>query len=131
MVVLRGSQKISAAVTVLERDDDPNRFMELVNENANLVGRLGILAIDLNQQLLKMVPAERKPARIVVGARVAGLPGSEAELTVGDLIISLNGKAIPNVATLRADLGKLPSGSPVVFQIQRGDQLRFIVLDLP
>jgi serine protease Do len=105
--------------------------MELVNENANLVGRLGILAIDLNQQLLKMVPAERKPARIVVGARVAGLPGSEAELTVGDLIISLNGKAIPNVATLRADLGKLPSGSPVVFQIQRGDQLRFIVLDLP
>jgi serine protease Do len=102
-----------------------------VTENANLVGRQGILVIDLKEDLLKMVPGMRKPASIVVAARVAGLPGSEAGLAVGDLIISLNGKAIPNVATLRADLGKLPSGSPVVFQIQRGDQLRFIILDLP
>ena len=129
--VLRGSQKVAAAVTVLEREDDPNRFMELVTENANLVGRLGILAIDLNEQLLKMVSGVRKPAGIIVAARVAGLPGSEEGLEVGDLIISLNGKGIPNVSALRANLGKLTPGSPVVLQIQRGHDLRYIVLDLP
>jgi serine protease Do len=131
MNVSRGAPKVATTVTVLEREDDPNRFMEFVTENANLLGRLGILAIDLNEQLLKMVSGMRKPAGMILAARVAGLPNSEEGFAVGDLIISLNNKAISNVATLRAELGKLPPGSPVVFQIQREHQLRFIVLDLP
>jgi len=129
--VLRGSNNVEAKVTIQEKADDPNRFMELARENANLVSHLGILAIDINEQLLKTLPTLRKPARILVAARVAGMPGSEEALAPGDLIISLNGKEIPNVQTLREILGKMPAGSPVVLQIQREDQLRFIVLDLP
>ena len=129
--VLRGSDKVEAEVTVQERADDPNRFMELVRENSNLVSHLGILAIDINEQLLKMLPDLRKPAGVLVAARVTGLPGSEENLAPGDLIISLNGKEVPNVETLRAILGKMQAGSSVVLQIQREDQLKFIVLDLP
>jgi serine protease Do len=78
-----------------------------------------------------MVAELRKPAGVVVAARVAGLPGSEEGLLPGDLIISLNSKAVPNVETLRALLGKMQSGNPVVLQIQREDQLRFVTLALP
>ncbi len=131
MDVLRGEQKLVASVTVFERDDDPNRFLDLVTEKANLIGRLGILAIDLNEQNLNIASGMRKPAGILVAARVAGLPSSEEGLAVGDLIICLNAKAVPKIEALRTDLAKLPSGSPAVFQIQRGKQLRFIVLDLP
>jgi serine protease Do len=129
--VLRGTDKVEAAVTVEERPDDPNRFLELVTEKANLIGRLGILAIDLNEQMLKMVTDLRKPAGVVVAARVAGAPSSEEGLVPGDLIISLNSKPVPNIETLRTFLGNMQSGSPVVLQIQREDQLRFIVLNLP
>jgi serine protease Do len=129
--VSRGSDRVEANVTVQERADDPNRFMDMVRENSNPVPRLGILAIDINETVLKMLSELRKPAGVLVAARVADLPESEEGLEPGDLIISLNGKAVPNVEALRGILGNLQTGSPAVLQIQREDELRFIVLDLP
>ncbi len=129
--VLRGTSGIDAAVTVEERPDDPNRFFEMVTEAANLVGRLGVLAVDVNAELLKLLPEPRKHAGVVVAARVSGMPGSEHGLVPGDLIISLNGKEIPSVENLRTLLRNLPPGSTVVLQIQRDSQLRYIVLQLP
>lgn len=126
---LRGSEKVQARVTIQERPDDPNRFMDMVTENSNLVPRLGILAIDISDPVLKMLDELRKPASVLVAARVAGLPGSSEGLVPGDLIISLNGKDVPNVESLRGLLGKIQAGSPIVLQIQREDQLRFIVLE--
>jgi serine protease Do len=129
--VLRKSDKVEANVTIEERPNDANRFLDTVTEDSNLVPRLGILAIDINEAVLKMISELRKPAGVLVAARVAGLPGSEEVLSPGDLIISLNGNGVPNLETLRGILGDMPAGSPVVLQIQREDQLRFIVLDLP
>jgi serine protease Do len=128
--ILRGSDKVEAKVTIQERPDDPNRFMEMITENSNLVPRLGILVIDINEPVLKMISELRKPAGVLVAARVAGLLGSEESLKPGDLIISLNGKEVTNGETLRGLLGDIQVGSPVVLQIQRENQLRFIVLDL-
>jgi serine protease Do len=129
--VLRGSDKVEARVTVQERPEDPNRFMDTVREHSKLVLPLGILATDITEPLLKTIPELREPAGALVAALVAGLPESEAGLAPGDLIISLNGKSVPNVEALREFLGNLQTGSPVVLQIQRQNELRFIVLDLP
>ncbi|HTY62291.1 MAG TPA: trypsin-like peptidase domain-containing protein [Acidobacteriota bacterium] len=128
---LRGPDKIEAVVTVEERDDDPNRFYEMVTESANLVPGLGILAIDLNENLLKLVPEMRKPAGVLVAALTAGSTGSEEVLEPGDMIISFNGKPAVNVETLRKFLSELKTGSPIVLQIQHEDQLKFIVLEMP
>jgi serine protease Do len=129
---LRGTDKIEAAVTVEERPDDPNRFLEMVKEKANLVSRLGVLAIDMDEQSQKMASELRKPAKVVVAARIAGTQNSEDDgLAPGDLIISLNGKTVANLEDLRSILRDMKTGSPAVLQIQREDQLRFIALELP
>ncbi len=130
VTVLRGSEKVEARITIQARTDDPNRFMEMVTENSNLVPRLGVLAIDVDDSVLKMIPELRKPAGVLVAANVAGLPGLEDGLAAGDLIGSLNGKPVFNLESLRRILDNLQAGSPVVLQIQRADQLRFIVMDL-
>ena len=131
MSILRGTDKIDTKVTVQERADDPNRFMDMVRVSSNRIPRLGILAIDITDAIAKILPDLRKPAGVLVAARVAETPESEEGLATGDLIISLNGKEVPNVASLRRLLGDLQSGSAAVFQIQREDLLKFIVLDLP
>ena len=103
----------------------------MVLDKSDLVTQLGVLAIDVDESLLKMIGELRQPAGVLVTARVIGMPGSDGGLEAGDLLGSLNGHGIANVAALRGLLASLPSGSPAVLQIQRGDQLKFVVLDLP
>jgi serine protease Do len=129
--VLRGSDRIEAKVIVQERPDDPNRFMDMVRESSSLVPSLGILAIDVGEPVLKMISELRKPAGVLVAALVAGPPESDDSLAPGDLIISLNNKAVANVEALRKLLDNLQTGNPVVLQIQREDQLKYVVLELP
>ena len=128
---LRGQDKIEAKVTIQAHDDDPNRFQEMVSESSNLIPGLDILAVDVNENLLKMVSELRKPAGVLVAALVTGSQELEDGFAPGDLIISLNGKSVFNIETLRKLLAELQVGSPIVMQIQREDQLRFVVLDLP
>jgi len=128
---LRGAQAVEADVTVANRTDDPNRFLEMVTEKSNLVSSLGILGIDIDNSVLDLIGELRKPAGVLVAASVAGEPGAEDGLRPGDLIISLNGDSVFNLASLREILGKLEPGSPAVLQIQREDQLRFVVLEIP
>jgi S1-C subfamily serine protease len=40
LTVLRGGQSLNVAVPVVERDDDPQRFADLVNPEDNLIPRL-------------------------------------------------------------------------------------------
>lgn len=128
--VQRGTETIEAAVPVLERPDDPNRFLDDVTRKAELIPQLGVLAMDLPPAMLQRISGLRRPAGILVAARVAG---SEAEnsLMAGDLIISLNGSDLPDLASLKAALGGLKTGSPAVLQIQREDRLMYLTFETP
>jgi S1-C subfamily serine protease len=98
----------------------------------SLSASLADLTLKFRLSVVQTVYEElRKLAGVLLAALVADLPGSEAGLSPGDLIIFLNSKEVSNVEALRALLGNLQTGSPVVLQIQRENQLRFIVLDLP
>lgn len=127
--VLRGIEKIDAVVKIEQREDDPNRFLEMVADKANLIGRLGILALDLNDQLVKMVSDLRKPAGVIVAARVSGLQNPQGTLLPGDLIISLNGKEVSGVERLNALINDIKPNTPLVVQIQREDLLRFVIVE--
>ena len=130
VTALRGSDKIEAGVTVGEQQDDPNRFMEMVNEDSDFIPGLGILAIDIKDDVIKKIPELRKPAGVLVAALVAGFAGPEEGLAPGDLIISLNREPVFNAESLRELVGTLQTGNPIVLQIQREDQLKYVVMDL-
>ncbi len=129
--ILRGSEKIEAKVTVAERPNDPNRFADLVTRESNLVPQLGILVLNLSEQVSAMLPPLRKPAGVLVAARVAEAPGLGEDFSTGDLISEINGTPILNADGLRSALDKIHSGDPVVAQIQRQGRLTFVVFEMP
>jgi len=50
-------------VEVIERDDDPLRFADMVKPEENIIARLGILGIEINQKTSQMLPTcERSTA---------------------------------------------------------------------
>src|SRR4051812_15170124 len=64
--LLRGNQKLTASVPVIERADDPQRFADLVNEQQNLIPRLGILGLTVSDQLKGRLPELRIAPGVVV-----------------------------------------------------------------
>jgi len=128
--VLRGDQKLRVDVAVLERDDDPQRFADLVKPEENIVPKLGIIGVEITAKIAEMVQDLRTPRGVIVAARAAGAPFFGAELHAGDVIYAVNGTPISSVASLRQALDDSKAGNPIILQIEREGRLRFLDLEL-
>jgi serine protease Do len=127
--VQRGTEKLRFSVPIIEREDDPQRFADMVNPEKNIVAKLGILCIDINQKVGQMLPDLRKPYGVVVAARAAGSPFS-SQLNPGDVIHAVNSEPISSVSALRQALDKRKPTDPIVLQIERDSRLMYLDLEL-
>lgn len=129
IAIMRGGKQLTFKVKLEERADDPQRFADMVSGPDNLVPRLGIVGISLNGQMRELLPDLRTPGGVVVAAKTptAALLGEGPE--VGDVIHSVNGQPVPDVASLRKKLSEVKPGAPVVLQIERDGQLSYLVLE--
>ena len=130
VVVLRGNEKKTLEIPVTEHRDAMDKMMDQVDPSQSLVQRLGILAIDLNDQLRSMVGELRIPSGVIVVARAANLLGPETGLKTGDVIHTVNQTSVDSLASLRAALNTLKPASPVVLQVERDGQLQWLAFEL-
>jgi serine protease Do len=128
--ILRGKEKLTLNVPVLEMVEPMDAITSLANSQNNLVGRLGILALDLNDQLRSVIGDLRLPSGVVVVGRAAEFNSADSGLQAGDVIHSLNRTPIDSVVTLRTTLRALKPGDAVVLQIERGGGLEYLAFDM-
>ena len=128
--LLRGSEQLTRNVSVTERPNDPSRFAGMASRESNLIPRLGIFALDLDEQIAALMPPLRKPAGVVVAARVAGGSETAEDLSPGDLISAVNGETVRDLAGLKVIVEKLKRGDAVVIQAQRLGQLMYIAFEI-
>jgi len=126
--VLRGEQKVSLDIPVIEHMHQADRLTDLVDPEKNLVKPLGILGVEINSKIADMVSDLREPSGVIVVARAAGAGGAESSLTTGDVIHAVNGAPVTTLDGLRSALDKLAPGSPVVLQIERDQRFTFLTL---
>lgn len=88
----------------------------------------------LNIQVVTLTPEQREESGVESGgvlvARVADGPAARAGLSRGDVILSLNGRAVDNPEQLTALVQKLPKGRPVPVLVQRGKVRLFLPLTI-
>jgi serine protease Do len=130
VIVLRGLDRSTLEVPVVEHRDPMDRLMDSVDPDTSLIRRLGVLGIDLTDQLRSAVGDLRIASGVVVVARAADLLGPDTGLRTGDLIHSLNATSIDSVVALRAALNKLKPGDAVVLQVERDGKLQWLAFDL-
>ena len=130
VTVLRDGKTIDFTIPVIEREDDPQRFADMVNPEDNLVPRLGILGIEISEKLAEMLPELRHEYGIVVAARSANLPYSGGSLETGDVIYEINHAPTLTIKTLRSTLEAMKPGDEVVLEIERGGKLLYVTLEL-
>jgi serine protease Do len=127
--VLRAGKEVTVNVTVAERPDDPLRFADMVTGPGNVVQRLGIVGININSELKRLLPDLRIPSGVIVAARTPSsiLLGEGPE--PGDIIHSVNTTPVTDLAGLKQALRDLHSGDPVVLQIERDGSLSYLVME--
>jgi serine protease Do len=128
--VLRGKDTITLNVPVLEMKDPMDALTTMVDSQHNLVPRLGILALDLNDQLRSMVGELRNPTGVIVVARAAELISPETGLRTGDVIHSLNGRPVESVEQLRAATRQITPGQAVALQVERDGGLLYLAFEM-
>ena len=129
--VLRGTEKKTLMVPVIERKDQMDSLIDLANPQDNLVPKLGILAIPLNDRLRSLLGDNlRLPTGVVVVGRAANFIGVTSGLQTGDIIHSLNQKSIDSLDSLRAAIRQVKVGDAVALQIERDGGLMYLAFDM-
>jgi serine protease Do len=128
--LLRGGKKQTATVRVMERPEPSLRFFDLVTPQNNLIRRLGILALELDEETSKLLPPLRQGKGVIVAAPTADASVLGQPLRPGDVIYSLNGKPVENLSGLRQLVKDLGYGEAAVFQVERERQLMFLTMQL-
>jgi serine protease Do len=126
--VLRAKEKLAFDVPVVEPPHEMDQVASLADPEKNLVRPLGIIGVEIDQQIAGAVEELRDPFGIIIVAR--STEGSEIPLTTGDVIRTLNGQPMTTLERLRNALKSLQPGAPVVLQIQREQHLLFVAFTL-
>ncbi|MFZ1130456.1 MAG: trypsin-like peptidase domain-containing protein [Terriglobales bacterium] len=128
--VLRGTERKTLFIVALEMKDAMDALPDLANPRDNLVSRLGILGLDLTDELRSMLGTLRSPSGVVVVARVADFLSSASGLQTGDVIHSVNQTSIDSLNSLRAALRQIKPHDSVVLQVERGGGLQWLAFEM-
>ncbi len=131
LVVLRGKERKTLEVPVLEKKDQMDTLADITNRETNIISRLGILGVAVTDQLRASLGVDfRIPSGVIVLARAAELISPETGLQQGDVIHFVNQKPIDSMDTLRTLIRALKPGDPVAMQIERDGGLQYIAFEM-
>ncbi|HHH0713931.1 serine endoprotease DegP [Yersinia enterocolitica] len=80
-------------------------------------GELGIMGTELNSELAKAMKVDAQKGAFI--SQVLPKSAAKAGIKAGDVIVSMNGKAINSFAGFRAEIGTLPVGSKMTLGLLR------------
>ncbi len=129
MVVLRGKERVTLFVPVIQQKHDVDRLLDLVDPEKNLIGKLGVLGIDVDSKIADMFPDLRFKSGVVVVARTLYRASIVAGLTPGDVIHAINKTVVDNLDDLRNAVRPLKFGDAVVLQIERDSKLEYVAFE--
>jgi len=127
--IQRGEIDKIIKVEIRERPNDVGRFSDMVSPERNLIPKLGILALDLDETISKMLPPLRVKTGVVVANR-ANLLYEQDELLPGDVIHFINNQKINSLEDLKAFVGNLAAYDAVVVQVERRGQFKYISFEM-
>jgi serine protease Do len=129
--VLRGNEHLVFRVPVIPREDDPTRIPELVKSERSLVGRLGVLAVDVDEKIAPSLPWLRGPEGVLIVAQAADAPPVDTGLQPGDVILAVNHSPVRSLEGLTGFLAAMKKGDPIALEIDRLGRRQYLAIEAP
>jgi serine protease Do len=128
--ILRGDERKTIYIPAVEHRDAMDQIIDSINPENSLIPRLGVLAIDLTDDLRQQLSSLRIPSGVIVVGRAADLILPDTGLQAGDVIHSMNGTSIDSVNQLRSMTHDLKTGAPVALQVERDGGLTYVSFEV-
>jgi serine protease Do len=129
--IFRDGQTLNVPVAMNERPDIMAQLPVSTDPRENLIPRLGILGVNLDPQIARMLPAMRVRSGVVVASTVANaIDAQDGGLASGDIIYSVNRTPVRTISELRTTLDALKNGDAVVLQLERHGELIYLAFSV-
>jgi serine protease Do len=128
--ILRGSEKLTLQIPVVLQKNNLDRMLDLVDAEKNMIPKLGILGLQLDEKIARVIPGIRVDSGVLVAALTANQGSQETGLRPNDIIHSFNRIPILTVEALRSALDGVKPGSPVVLQVEREGELQYATFEM-
>jgi serine protease Do len=127
--VLRGSERLTLQIPVIPRQDELDRIVDLVDAEKNIVPQLGILGLQIDEKISKLLPGLRFASGVMVAALTATTTSQGTGLQPGDVIHAFNRIPIVSIEALQSSVQATKPGSPVVLQVERDGKLQYVAFE--
>jgi len=128
--VQRGADEMTLNIAVTDRPDEIDRLSDRIDPEKSVVRQLGILGLEINNELTPILPRLRVASGVVVAARTPDPHAADVSLSAGDVIHAVNGRAVTTMVQLRDALDRLEAHSSVVLQVERDGTFHFVAFEL-
>jgi serine protease Do len=127
--ILRGADRLTVKVPVIERPDDPDRYASLIDPTKNLVTAFDVFGVDLPDASPAAGPRRRLDGGVLVAA-ISPDASTADRFLPGDVIHGVNRTFVLNLADLKDATADLKDGDPVVVQVERQGQLTYLAFEV-
>jgi serine protease Do len=130
VAVQRGDYRLNRTLEVRAQSEPWDPAAALASPEKNLVARLGILCLEIDQQLAEQMPGLRRPNGLVVAAKAPEGQNQFVDLEPGDIIHAINNLPIVLLDVFQSTVRELAPGAPVVLEIERDGHFRYVAFQI-
>ena len=130
--VVREGRELPEAIVIEvgEQEGDDDALADSVKPETNLISRLGILCIEIDARIAKLLPDLRQADGIIVAAKSPAGQGRYVDLAAGDVIHSLNDTPVGSLESFRTNIANFKTGDSVVLYIERAGVFRYLAFEI-
>jgi serine protease Do len=130
LVIQRGDARLTVSARVKEQSAPWDPLASLASPEKNLIPRLGILCIEIDKDVARLLPGLRRSYGIIVAARASQGQTQLLDLQQGDIIEAVNNLPIAVLSSFQEMIAGFKPGDAVVLQIERASRLQYIAFEM-
>jgi serine protease Do len=130
VTVERGNDVRSLIAQIGSQTAKEDRLSALISPAEDLIPRLGIFCLEIDDKLTRLIPELRRHYGLLVAAKAPDSQASFIDLRAGDVIHQMNNLPIGLFDVFRAKIDELKPGDAVALQIERDGRLQYVAFEI-
>jgi len=128
--ILRNGEEKKFWVPVQKNLEEEKQILDLDEPYQNLIPELGVLVINVTEELRANLPGIRRENGVIVVARAVDAPYWDIGLLPGDVIYSINRESFTDLTELQQILSRYEQGDAIVLEIQRRKEIFYVAFEM-